>query len=186
MRLKKLLPLLLITASVFGAGVVTGVQWHRLDLFPFPQIRAYRYPPDGVLKSEKFVITRYTAGTPVFVDRGYYDLVGDQRLEGLFLLQIPRHYSQDIVIKADSSLTIYRLISDDNINTPFESWKPTDIRINVRGFTTTHTRVVKKDFDPGMITLSPGGPVAASPILIEVHNYSAPALGFEVQQEWRH
>jgi len=165
---------------VFGAGLVAGVQWNRLDLFPFPQLHAWKYPPEGVLKSEKFVITRYTAGTPVFLDRLYYDTVGDEKLEGLFLLQIPRHHSDDIVIEADSSLTIYRFISDDNLNTPFESWTPADIRIHVRGFTTAHTRVVKKDFTAGIITLSPGGPVASSPILIEVHDHTAPALGFEV------
>ena len=39
---------------------------------------------------------------------------------------------------------------------------------------------MKKDFAAGVITLSPGGPVAASPILIEAHEYTAPALVFEV------
>jgi hypothetical protein len=165
---------------VFGAGLVTGVQWHRLRLFPFPQLHAWKYPPEGVRTSEKFVITRYTAGTSVFLDRLYFDTVGDERLEGLFLLQIPRHHSDNIVIKADKSLTIYRFISDDNLNAAFESWTPSDIPIHVRGFSTAHTRVVKKDFAAGIITLSPGGPVASSPILIEVHDYAAPALGFEV------
>lgn len=165
---------------VFGAGMLAGVQWHRHHLFPYPQIQAWLYPPHGVLKSEKFIVTTYTAGTAVFLDRQYYDGVGDDRLNGLLLLQIPRHYKHDINIRADSSLTIYRFISDENDNTPFESWTPTDIPISVRGFTTIHTRVVKKDFSSGMITLSPGGPIAASPILIEVHNYAAPALGFEV------
>lgn len=173
----------LAAALVFGTGLVAGVQWHRLHLFPFPQLHAWRYPPQGVLKSEKFVITRYTAGTPVYVDRLYYDAVGDDRLEGLFLVQIPRHYSDDIVIRADSSLTIYRFISDDNLNAPFESWTPTDIQVHVRGFSTAHTSVVKKDFSPGTLTLSPGGPVASCPILIEVHNFKAPAIGFEVQNQ---
>ncbi|MGW8181874.1 MAG: hypothetical protein ACWGQW_24360, partial [bacterium] len=100
--------------------------------------------------------------------------------DGLFLIQIPRHYSDDIVIRADSSLTIYRLISDDNLNTPFENWESTDIKVHVRGFSTAHTRVVKKDFTAGIITLSAGGPVASCPILIEVHNLRTPALGFEV------
>jgi hypothetical protein len=170
----------LLVALVFGAGLAAGVQWHRLRLFPFPQLHAWRYPPHGVLKSEKFVITRYTAGTPVYLDRPYYDTVGDERLEGLFLIQIPRHYSDDIVIRADSSLTIYRFLSDDNINTPFDSWTPTDIQVHVRGFSTAHTRVAKKDFAAGTITLNPGGPVASCPILVGVHNFRAPALGFEV------
>lgn len=165
---------------MFGAGLVTGVQWHRLRLFPFPQLHAWKYPPEGVRKSEKFVITRYSAETPVFLDRLYFDTVGDERLEGLFLLQIPRHHSDNIVIKANRSLTVYRFISDDNVNTAFESWTPSDIPINVQGYSTKHTRVVKKGFAAGMITLSPGGPVAASPVLIKVHDHTAPALGFEV------
>jgi hypothetical protein len=179
MRLK-LGPLLLIGALVFSAGMVTGVQWYRLRLFPFPQLHVWKYPPEGVQKSDKFVITRYTAETPVFLDRLYFDTVGDERLEGLFLIQIPRHHSDDITIKADRPLTVYRFISDDNDNAAFESWTPLDIPINVQGFSTKHTRVVKKDFPAGEATLSPGGPVASSPILIEVHDYTAPALGFEV------
>lgn len=170
----------LMAALIFSAGLAAGIQWHRLHLFPFPQLQALRYPPHGVLRSEKFVVTRYTAGTPVYLDRLYYDTVGDERLDGLFLIQIPRHYSDDIVIRADSSLTIYRLISDDNLNTPFENWESTDIKVHVRGFSTAHTRVVKKDFTAGIITLSAGGPVASCPILIEVHNLRTPALGFEV------
>lgn len=179
MRLK-LGRLLLIGALVFGAGLVTGVQWHRLRLFPFPELHAWKYPPEGVVKSEKPVVTRYSAETPLFLDRQYYDTVGDERLEGLFLIQIPRHHSDSITIEAEKSLTIYRFISDDNLNTAFESWTPTDIRIHVRGFSTAHTRVVKKDFAAGIVTLSPGGPVASSPILVEVHDYVVPAPGFAV------
>jgi hypothetical protein len=167
-------------ALVFGGGMVTGVQWHRLRLFPFPELHAWKYPPEGVVKSEKPVVTRYSAETPLFLDRPYYDTVGDERLEGLFLIQIPRHHADSIVINAERSLTIYRLISDDNLNTAFESWTPSDIRVHVRGYSTAHTRVVKKDFAAGTITLSSGGPVASSPILIEVHDLAVPALGFEV------
>jgi hypothetical protein len=126
------------------------------------------------------IITRYTAKTPVFVDRQYFDSIGDERLEGLFIVQIPRHYSDNIIINAHRALTIYRFITEDNNNTPFDSWKSSDIPINVRGWSTTHTRIVTKDFPAGIITLHPGGPVASSPILIKVHNYKMPSLEFEV------
>lgn len=173
--------LLLLIFFVFIAGLIIGAQWYRLYLFPLPQLHDLRYPPEvRVPLSEKMIITRYTAGTSVFLDRLYFDSIGDQRLEGLFLVQIPRHYKDNIIIKADAAVTIYRFISDDNINTDFDSWTTTDIPINVRGFTTTHTRVVKKDFPAGIITLVPGGPVAASPILIKVHDYTAPPFEFEV------
>lgn len=177
--------LLLIGFVVFSAGLAIGapigVEWFRLYLFPFPQIHEWRYPPEvRVPKSEKMVITRYSAGTSVFQDREYFDTIGDERLEGLYLVQIPRHYSDNIIIEAHTPVTIYRFISDDNVNTDFDSWTPSDIPIKVRGFTTTHTRVVTKDFPAGKITLPPGGPVASSPILIKVHNYTAPPLEFEV------
>jgi hypothetical protein len=166
---------------VFIAGLAIGAQWYRLYLFPFPQIHEWRYPPEvRVPLTEKITITRYTAGTPVFVDRQYYDTVGDERLEGLFLVQIPRHYSENIVVDAHKALTVYRLISEENDNTPFAGWISSDIPVKVRGHTTDHTRVVEKDFPAGTITLDSGGPIASSPILIEVHDYTVPSLEFEV------
>lgn len=177
--------LLLIGVLLLGAGLamgsVIGAQWYRLDLFPFPQLRDWKTPPDErVPLSKKIVTTRYTAKTPVFSDRQYFDSIGDDRLEGLYLVQIPRHYSDHITIEAHGPVTIYRFISDDNINGDFESWIPTDIPISVRGFSTTHTRVVKKDFPAGIATLSPGGPVASSPVLIGLQNHTSPPLEFEV------
>lgn len=177
-KLRLILP---IGLFVFAAGLAIGAQWYRLYLFPFPQLHELRYPPEvRVPMSEKITVVRYAEKTPVFLDRQYFDTIGDERLEGLFLVQIPRHHSENIVIEAQRPLTIYRLISDDNDNTPFDSWTPSDIPVNVRGFSTTHTRVVEKDYPAGLITLNPGGDVAASPILIRVHDYTAPPLAFEV------
>ena len=184
MKLKPRL-LFLIGFFLFSAGLVIGlpigVQWFRLNLFPFPQIHEWRYPPEvRVPKSEKMIITKYSAGTSVFQDREYFDTIGDERLEGLYLVQIPRHYSQTVTIDAHTPVTIYRFISDDNVNTDFDSWTSSDIPIKVRGFTTTHTHVVTKDFPAGRISLPPGGPIASSPILIKVQNDTAPPLEFEV------
>lgn len=162
-------------------GVLVGVQWHRLYIFPFPQLQNWNNPQEEhVPLSKKMVITKYSTKTPVFLDRLYFDSIGDKRLEDLFLVQIPRHYSDDITINAYQPVTIYRFISDDNINTYFHSWTPSDIPIDVRGKSTKHTRIVKKDFPAGIITLQPGGPIASSPILIKVHNYTEPSLEFEV------
>ena len=173
--------LFLLIFIVFTIGLVTGAQWFRLDLFPMPQLRDLLRPPEArVPLSGKMVITTYTAETPVFVDRQYFDSIGDERLEGLYIVQIPRHHSDNVTIEAHKPVTIYRFISDDNTNTHFDSWTSSDIPIKVRGYTTTHTRVVEMDFPAGMITLNPGGPIASSPILIRVHNGTAPSLEFEV------
>lgn len=180
--------LALIGLLLFGTGLVTGAvagaQWYRSFLFPLPQIRNWARPPEErVPLSRKMVTTRYTAMTPVFSDRQYFDSVGDGRLEGLFLLQIPRHYSEDIPIRANSPLIVYRFISEDNDNAIFDNWTPTDIPINVRGNTTTHTRVVKKEFPAGTFTLKPGGPIASSPVLIEIHDDSVTPAEFEVLEQ---
>ena len=173
--------LLVIGFFVFSAGLVIGAQWYRLYLFPFPQLNNWKYPPEErVYLSKKMIIARYTVKIPVFVDRQYFDSIGDERLEDLFLVQIPRHHLDNIIIKARRAITIYRFITDDNINTHFDSWTSTDIPIRVRGWSTTHTRVVKKNFPAGIITLRPGGPVASSPILIKILNYTPPSLEFEV------
>jgi hypothetical protein len=179
-RLRLLLPIVLF---VFVAGLVIGAQWFRLDLFPIPQLHDLIIPPETRVPLDPNMITlKYTAKTPVFLDKLYYDTIGDERLEGLSLVQIPRHHSENVVIDAYGPSTIYRFISEDNDNTDFDSWTPSDIPIHVRGFTTTHTRVVKKDFPAGIITLVPGGPIASSPILIKVHDYTStePTFEFEV------
>jgi hypothetical protein len=180
MKLKPRL-LLLIGFFVFSAGLVIGAQWYRVYLFPFPQLYNWKYPIEKrVPLSEKIIVTKYTAKTPVFVDRQYFDSIGDKRLEDLYLVQIPRHHKENIIINSHRALSIYRLITDDNINTPFDSWTSSDIPINVRGWSTKHTRVVNKDFPAGIITLNPGGPIASSPILIKVHNFTSASLPFEV------
>jgi hypothetical protein len=173
--------LLLIGLFVFSAGLVIGAQWYRLYLFPFPQLYNWKYPLETrVPLSKKIIITRYTAKTPVFVDRQYFDSIGDERLEGLFLVEIPRHHSENIIINSHRAVSIYRFLTDDNINTHFDSWTSSDIPIKVQGWSTTHTRVVKKDFPAGIITLNPGGPVASSPILIKVQEPTSLPLAFEV------
>lgn len=175
---------LLVGVLLLGAGLVMGsvlgALWYRLELFPYQQLREWTNPPEErVPLSKKMIITRYTAQTPVFSDRQYFDTIGDERLEGLYLLQVPRHYAEQIMIEAHSPVTVYRFVSDDNVNTAFESWTDTDIPISVRGNTTTHTRVVKKDFPAGTFALEPGGPIAASPVLIELGD-TAPAPDIEV------
>jgi hypothetical protein len=166
---------------------VLGAQWFRMDLFPIPQLHDLIIPPETrVPLDPNMIAIKYTAKTPVFLDKLYYDTVGDKRLEGLSLLQIPRHHAEDVTIDVNRATTIYRFISEDNDNEPFEDWTPTDIPIHVRGYTTTHTRVVKKEFPAGTITLSAGGPIASSPILIDVHGFSATEPSFEFQVVDKH
>ena len=185
-----------VILSVFLIGIVLGAAWHKLWLFPFPQLARWRYmqfeadqSQIATKKPEKPIIPTghrtyfssiYKKKTPFFSDRGYFDTIGDPRLGGLFVIQIPRHFSSDIVIRADAPLIIYRLITKSNDNTVFESWEKTDIPVSVTGVSCTHDSVVVKKFDAGMITLKSGGPVAASPILIKTDSKFIELLDFEL------
>ena len=72
------------------------------------------------------------------------------------------------------------LLSEKNDNIPYDDWTPTDIKVNVQGLSTTHTRVVKKDFSAGSILLLPGNPICSDPILIQVKDEVPQRPSFEV------
>ncbi len=126
------------------------------------------------------LVSRYTAGSPLFIDRSYYDQIGDKRLEGLFQILTTRHRQGLIVIKEKNPLTVYRLVSESNENHIFDEYKETDIRVKVLGSSSVHTKVLKKNFPKGIVSLAAGGPVSASPILISVVREAFPDFGFEV------
>jgi hypothetical protein len=132
---------------------------------------------------QKLANTIYSKHTPVFVDRLYFDSIGDNRLENLYLVQIPRHYHHKIRIKSSKDLIIYRAISDNNNNLHYDdnNWDLSDIRINIEGQSTSHTKVIKKLFPANnLIDLIPGGPIASDPIFIMVKDYVTPSLQFKI------
>jgi len=161
---------------VFVLGLVIGAQWYRLHLFPFPQISKWRHPEFKVLKD-------YRVGTPVFFDRDYVETIGNPQLNGLFLVQIPRHAQKTIIIEAEQSLGIYRMISDHNDNRSLATWEKTDIEVMVKGVTCNHTQVVHKQFTAGKIFLAPMGPVASSPILINAKDRKSFSVDMEFVSE---
>ena len=109
--------------------------------------------------------------------------MSDNRLEGLYLVQIPRHYHDNIRIKSSMDVIIYRAISDNNNNFHYENnnWDSSDIQINIEGSSTSHTKVIKKLFPANnLIDLMPGGPIAADPIFIMAKDYVTPSLKFKI------
>ena len=112
---------LFICIFILFIGLIIGAQWYRLYIFPFPQLHEWKSGGEisgqpYVEYSGKLVITTYSKHTPVFLDRLYFDSISDNRLEGLYLVQIPRHYHDNIRIKPSKDLIIYRAISDNNNN----------------------------------------------------------------------
>jgi hypothetical protein len=146
---------------------------HKYNWFPAPQIHQlneYFFPtPVSVeppVASIDKAITPYTKGVSIFSDRTYCDTVGDQRLEGTYILQIPRHTKTPIKVELHREVKVFRLLTESNDNTVFKDWNSTDIKVGIRGKSCVHTTVVSKTFSPGVHYLKSGGPVAASPILI--------------------
>ena len=169
-------------------GLIIGAQWYRLNIFPFPQLQEWKeasrvqeQAPTVSVLSIKLVTTIYSKNTPVFLDRLYFDSIGDNRLEGLYLLQIPRHYSDTLRIKSSKDLIIYRAISDNNNNAHYDNWESSDIPINIKGGTATQTKIIKKLFPANnIIELNPGGPISTDPIFIKLKDYDTPSLKFMI------
>ena len=45
---------------------------------------------------KKIFIKKYYPGINIFSDRNYFNHENDEKLKGLYLVQIPRHYQNDI------------------------------------------------------------------------------------------
>ena len=167
---------------VLFIAILAGAQWYRLYLFPFPQLNEFWPQSEPHIEiSNKLATTVYSKNTSIFIDRLYFDSVGDKRLEGLYILQIPRHFSQNIRFKSSIDIVIYRAISDSNNNKDYykDNWSQTDIQTHIQGQTSLHDKVIKKVFPAdNLIELRPGGPVSSDPIFIEFLGYKAPSLEF--------
>jgi hypothetical protein len=167
----------LVNSILYILCVILGMMIYRNNWFPIQQLvwgKHYFFPYQDVKKTIpkldnfiRFILTPYLSRTPLFSDRDYYDTICDNRLKDSYLIQIPRHFNSFIAIEVYKPVIIYRILSNTNDNTPFYDWKKTNIEVNVKGASCSHTRVVSKIFEPGKIILNSGGPVAASPILIQ-------------------
>jgi hypothetical protein len=111
----------------------------------------------------------------MFSDRTYHDIIGNEELENSNMIQIPRHYFGNIQIEINNEVTVYRILSKKNDNSFLKDWELTNIKLNVRGYSCSHTLVVKKVFNKGLIRLFSGGPLASSPIIIKSLASSLPS-----------
>ncbi len=169
-------------------AVFVGALWRHYFLFPFPQLKRLKTswssaaplpgpPPDNV------IITKYKAGVPLYSDRNYVDYLGDARLDGLILVQISRHRTEDIHLKSEHPVQVFRLLTRKNDNKMFSSWDPVPIKVKVLGYSCALTWVVSKSFPKGLISLKAGGPRAASPILLKLQGVETPIMGIEVHED---
>lgn len=174
LKLLKRISTYLLPLLVFLIGFSAGITIYKLDLTPIPELRFLKhffFSPqrlEQLLENDVRVhVKKYASGMPVFSDRDYHDTLGPPELEGLMLIQIPRHFKNKIRIQMSGPVSVYRMITTSNDNWLVDGYDQTELSVNVRGNSSTHTRVVKKSFPPGAIEIYPGGPVSASPILVE-------------------
>ena len=103
----------------------------------------------------------------VYSDRNYSTSVSIPEFSGLKVVLIPRHIKYDINLSnLSEGTTIFRMLSDKNDNSGFYLWEKADIAAEVKGQTCTLTSIVKKKIDTNQISLSSGGPLASSPIIV--------------------
>ena len=161
--------------SAFLFGVVLGMLIFRNNWFPISLYRTtfYKVSLPIVSPSSNFgypygvFFTPYTVGVPLFSDRPYHDSLGNKELENSHIIQISRHYTGNLKIEVDNKVIIYRVLSKKNDNSFFKDWESTNIKVNVKGTTCSHTFVVKKTFDKGIIILKNSKNIASSPIIIK-------------------
>tara|TARA_B100000242_G_scaffold293514_1_gene271906 strand:+ start:9084 stop:9593 length:510 start_codon:yes stop_codon:yes gene_type:complete len=162
-----------------------GAFWYRQRLPPLPLLKKVyeenspyyrRIKSIPSYKEAQLTYSKYKSGVLLYLDRSYVDTIGDDRLDGLFLIQINRHETQNIILKTNSPITIYRLVPEKNsgLNHQYEK---TNIKVMVKGVSTTNlVDVVKKKFKSGNIILSPGGPITAAPILFSTYGQKIPNI----------
>lgn len=116
--------------------------------------------------SEPIEVVDYQKDAPLYADRDYANSAETPVLEDAKVVLIERHRSDPIWIETDSDITVFRMLTPVNDNTDFLSHDEVDADIHVKGLSCTMEKLVKLELEAGTHTLPPGGPVAASPLLI--------------------
>ena len=148
-----------------------GMIFLQKDIFPVPQLKKIYNSIFLKIKLPEnytsYVISRYAAGVPLYSDRNYYDTIGDDRLNDLYIIQIPRHNYSELKLKIKRPVKIFRVLCHSNDNSSFIDWKNENIPISILGNTCNHDFIVSKYFNIGTVSLSNIGPISTSPILIK-------------------
>jgi len=93
------------------------------------------------------VIKKYYPGLNIFLDRNYFNHRNDEKLKGLYLVQIPRHYStKDIFLNVFNEIIIYRVLCEQNNNEEYTNWEKANYKLLIIGGGCIHKEVVKKKF----------------------------------------
>jgi len=115
---------------------------------------------------KEIFLKEYIPGINIYSDRHYFNHMNDDKLYDFSVIQLPKHYGQNIQLYSSSEVTIYRALCDHNNNNEYDNWEKVDFEIMVISHTCIYKDLVKKSFIKGKIVLSPGGPKSSDPIFI--------------------
>ena len=87
-------------------------------------------------------------------------------MNGLYLVQIPRHYSNDIFLDVLDEIVIYRILCEKNNNDKYIDWEKENYELAIIGRSCIHTTVIKKNYKEGRTKIKAGGPISSDPIFI--------------------
>ncbi|NQY10963.1 MAG: hypothetical protein HRT71_15820 [Flavobacteriales bacterium] len=155
----------------FFVGAVVGMleyknNWFPLSIYRTVVIAGEEQGKPPKTEEDQFVAI-YSAGGPLYSNRLYYDQIGDKRLDLLYIVRIRRHEDQPIQLDLRHRTKVYRFLNDTNNNSIYADWEQADLKVRVQGDISLHSKVITKVFEAGSISLPPGGPATADPILLE-------------------
>jgi len=181
MKKKKNLIYLILLLFMFCYGFIS----HRNEVFPYQILKFFKqtlfspwYAEYDKIKNEyknwdklndniKISIKKYYPGLNIYSDRHYFNHRNDEKLKGLYLVQIPRHYQDDIYLNVFNDIFVYRVLCEKyNKNEEYINWEKENYKLLIIGGECIHTEVVKKKFKKGIIKISPGGPNSSNPIFV--------------------
>ena len=113
------------------------------------------------------IVKKYFPGINIYLDRNYFNHKNDEKLNGLTLIQIPRHRASDIHLNVVDDIIVYRVLCEKNNNEKYKDWEKQNFELAIIGDSCVHTTVVKKKFKKGIVKITSGGPVASDPIFID-------------------
>ena len=189
MKKKKYLLYVFVGLFLFVYGFLT----HRNHIFPFkfikeiqnylsakPNVNQYETEIKEKYKNwnedntnyKKILIKRYYPGLNIFLDRNYFNNLNDDKLKKLYLVQLQRHFADNIKLNTSNEIIIYRVLCKRNNNDRYKDWKQENFKLLIIGDGCIAQEVRSKKFKKGTIYLTPGGPMSSDPIFILKRSFS--------------
>ena len=122
------------------------------------------------IANKAIVINKYNDGYYIFNDRAYTNNLNNGELVGKTLIQISRHRLDDLKITLREGTFIYRVLCNANNNDHYTDWLDVGFSVEINGLSCVHTKVIKKYFSNGVLSIKAGGPKAADPIFLDKTN----------------